>query len=130
MNLVRRLISDAHMRSFIVVEVDKTTNTLPCLLYIHIRGLPIEFLRLDNAIDALSNAIIRGLVVFCHAYADTKTLQRLYIHITAVLYTSVRVMDQFAQIARPSCFTAIMSASSVYLASNVSERHQPTTLCE
>ena len=83
-----------YMRTLVVVKAYKPSYAFFCFLYASIERLAIKLFGLDNTIDALGYAVIGRLVIFSHTNAYMVVVQLLYISITAVLHSTVRVMDQ------------------------------------
>ena len=89
-----RLQADAEVRPLIIVEeyeaLDAAIGILPALE----APLAVDYLCLEGAVHALGNGVVSRLVVLRHADPDTIFLQFVRIGITAVLYASVRVVDE------------------------------------
>ena len=103
----RCIVSDAHVRSPLVVELNKVPDARPCGLQVFVRGLPVELLRLDDSVDPLGNAVVRGLVVLCHADPYAAALQLPDVGVAAVLHSPVRMVDELAEIAFPGLFDGL-----------------------
>ncbi len=89
------LVADAHMRTMIVVEINEAVNLLLGILNVFkAMLLTIDMLSLDSAVYTLGNGIIGRLIVLRHANLDTIFLQFFNIQVAAVLYATVRVMDE------------------------------------
>lgn len=101
MHYARGFITDTHVRSAVVVEVDVA-------LY-HARGtldgleqpLPIEAFHFNYPIDTLRHGIVRGLVVFRHADGNAMPPKALHVRVATILHATVRVVYQALQIFTP-----------------------------
>ena len=102
MHYARGFITDTHVRSAVVVEVDVA-------LY-HARGtldgleqpLPIEAFHFNYPIDTFRHGIVRGLVVFRHADGNAMPPKALHVRVATILHATVRVVYQALQIFTPS----------------------------
>ena len=98
MSLSGSLHADAGVWAGVVIEGDEAGYTLQCI-WVRLEALlAVDDLGLEDAVHALRNSIVRGLVVLRHANLDAVLLQFVRIGITAVLYASVRVMDESFQL--------------------------------
>lgn len=134
MHYARGFITDTHVRSAVVVEVDVA-------LY-HARGtldgleqpLPIEAFHFNYPIDTFRHGIVRGLVVFCHADGNAMPPKALHVRVATILHATVRVVYQALQISLPVISTAwsmaCRNASSVAEARKLSASTHPTILWE
>ena len=83
------LVSDTHVRSSVVVEMNESSDYIPCMLQA-IESLPrVDGFGLDYTIGTLCDGIVCRVVIFRHTYLDSMCLERLYIVVTTVLYTTV-----------------------------------------
>ena len=124
------LVADAAMRALLVVETDEAGYAVTGILLALESMLAVNDLGLKDTVHTLGYGIVRRLVIFCHADSYFVFKKFFRIGIATVLYTSVRVVDEVVQSSSVACSIAIWSARSVYCASSVSDRHQPTILCE
>ena len=92
------LHADTGVRTGVVVEGDEPGYALPCILDALEAMFAIDDLRLQDAVHTLGYGVVSGFVVLCHANLDAIFLQFVRIGITAVLYASVRVMDESFQL--------------------------------
>ena len=92
---VRSLVPDAHVRASAVIESYEAADVL--------QGFPIrreapfltvDALAFDDAVHALRNAVVGGLVVLGHRYLYAVLLQLLHIQVAAVLHAAVGVVDE------------------------------------
>ncbi len=98
MHLRRHLHAYAVVRTLLVVELDEAREALLCVLDGLETALAVDYLRLEDAVHALRYGVVCGLVVLRHAYPDTIPVQFVRIGATAVLYASVRVVDEPLQL--------------------------------
>ena len=89
-----RLVTDAHMRTRVVIEMDETGYGLLCLLKRLELLLWIDIFCLYYTIATFRYRVVRGLVVLGHGDGDAVFLQHSNVGIAAVLYTPVRVVDK------------------------------------
>ena len=97
MHLTGRLHPDAVMWPLLVVETDKFTDATIGLLIALVSTFPVYDLRLEDTVHTLSYGIVSRFVVFCHADAYLVFAEQVHIVITAVLYASVRVVNQMRE---------------------------------
>ena len=97
MYLRGRLHSDTVVWTGVVVEEDKARDTLKCILVRLEAAFTVDNLRLEYAVHALCYGVVRGFVVLRHADFDSVLLQFVRIVVAAVLYASVRMMDESIQ---------------------------------
>ena len=83
------LVSDAHVWSAVVVEVDKAAYDLTGMFPGVELTLAIDTFFLDYAIDALCDGIVRGLVILGHGDGYAIRLEYGDIGVAAVLHTPV-----------------------------------------
>ena len=95
------LVSDAHVWSAVVVEVDKAAYDLTGMFPGVELTLAIDTFFLDYAIDALCDGIVRGLVVFRHADGNAMPPKALHVRVATILHATVRVVYQALQIFTP-----------------------------
>ena len=98
MSLRGSLHADAGVWAGVVIEGDEAGYTLQRIMVRLEALLAVDHLRLEDAVNTLRNSVISGLVVLRHADFDAVLLQFVRIGITAVLYASVRVMDESFQL--------------------------------
>ena len=92
MHHCRYLVTDAHVRSAVVIEMNESTDYVPCMLQT-IEGLSgIDGFGLDYTIGTFCDGIVCRVVIFSHAYLDFMCLEHPYIVVTTILHTTVRVM--------------------------------------
>ena len=91
------LHANAVMWTSIVVEEDEARDTLQRILIRLKTTFTIDHLRLEDSVHTLGNSVVRGLVVLRHTYLYMILLQFVRIVVAAVLYASVRVMDESIQ---------------------------------
>ena len=94
MHLLWRLVTDAHVRTTAVIEMDETGYGILCLPERGELLLWIDILCLYYTIDPLRYRVVRRLVVLGHGDRDTVLFQHSHVGVTAVLHTPVRVMDK------------------------------------
>lgn len=70
MSLRRDLVANASMRSLLIVELDKLSNTLLCILDALEAMFSVDDLRLQNTIHTFCYGIVRRLIVLSHADSD------------------------------------------------------------
>ena len=92
MHLRRRFVSDTHVRTLFVVERDKPTYILSCILNALIQWLTIQLLRFDNTIYSFGDAVISRLVILRHTDTYIIVIKFVNVVITTILHASVRVM--------------------------------------
>jgi len=98
MSLSGSLHADAGVWAGVVIEGDEAGYTLQRIMVRLEALLAVDHLRLEDAVNTLRNSVISGFVVLRHADFDAVLLQFVRIGITAVLYASVRVMDESFQL--------------------------------
>ena len=98
MSLSGSLHADAGVWAGVVIEGDEAGYALQCILVRLEALLAVDHLRLEDAVHTLCDSVVCGLVVLRHANLDAVLLQFVRIGITAVLYASVRVMDESFQL--------------------------------
>ena len=98
MSLSGSLHADAGVWAGVVIEGDEAGYTLQRIMVRLEALLAVDHLRLEDAVNTLRNSVISGFVVLRHADFDTVLLQFVRVGITAVLYASVRVMDESFQL--------------------------------
>ena len=86
------------MWASVVVEGDETGYTLQRVLVRLEAPLAVDDLGLQYAVHTLRYGVVRRLVVLRHAYPYTILFQFVRIGVAAVLYASVRVMDESFQL--------------------------------
>ena len=96
MCLRRNFHSNTAMRTFVVIEVNEWSYPAFCIIKTGEALFPINDLRFQCTIDTFGDGIVYRVVVFCHTDTYAIATELVYIVITAVLYTSVRVMDQLS----------------------------------
>ena len=97
MHLRGCLHADTVVRTGVIIEEDEARDTLQRVLIRLEAAFAVDDLRLEDAVHTLCNGVVSGLVVLCHADPYTIFLQFVCIGVTAVLYTSVRVVDESLQ---------------------------------
>lgn len=98
----RYLISYAHVRTAVVVEVDESPDDLFRMLPGAELPPAINTFFLDNTVDTLGDGVVGRLVVLRHGDGDSMGPEHVDILITAVLDTAVRVVNQlFQAVASP-----------------------------
>lgn len=60
----RDLISDAHVRPAMVVEIYIALDCISGLLHVIEQTLSVDTFRLDDAVDTFSNGIVRRNVIY------------------------------------------------------------------
>ena len=94
MYLRRSLHADTVVWTGIVIEEDEAGDTLQRILIRLKTTFTVDYLRLEDSVHTLGNSVVRGLVVLRHTYLYMILLQFVRIVVAAVLYASVRVMDE------------------------------------
>ena len=94
MDLSGCLVTDAHVRTTVVIEMDETRYRIPCLLKRWELLLWIDIFCLYYTIDTLRYRVVRGLVVLGHGDGDAVFLQHGHVCVATVLHTPVRVVDK------------------------------------
>lgn len=90
----RYLVSDAHMWPAVVVEMDESSDYVPCVFQT-VEGLHrVDGFGLDYTIGTLCDGVVRRVIVLGHADLDFMFLECSHIVVTAELYATVRVMYQ------------------------------------
>ena len=90
----RQHIPIASMRSFVIVEVYDGSYQSSCFFKIMRTFHLIKPFLLDDAVHTFCYGIICRLIVLRHADGGIDSLQMFYIQVTAVLYTTVGMMNQ------------------------------------
>ena len=85
MHYCRYLVTDAHVRSAVVVEMNESSDYIPCMLQAVESLSRIDGFRLDYTICTLCDGIVCRVVIFSHAYLDFMCLERLHIVVTTVV---------------------------------------------
>ena len=98
MSLRGRLHADAGVRTGIVVEGNEGGYALQCVLVRLEALLAVDDLRLEYAVHTLCYGVVSGLVVLRHANVDAILPEFVRIGVTALLYASVRVVDEPLQL--------------------------------
>ena len=98
MSLRGSLHADTGVWTSVVIEGDEAGYALQCVMVRLEAFLTIDHLRLEDAVHTLCNGIVGGLVILRHTDIDAVPLQFGRIVVTAVLYASVRVMDESFQL--------------------------------
>ena len=98
MSLSGSLHADAGVWAGVVIEGDEAGYTLQRILVRLEALLAVDHLRLEDAVYTLCNSIVCRLIVLRHANLNAVLFQFVRIGITAVLYASVRVMDESFQL--------------------------------
>jgi len=97
---VGSLVPDAHVRASAVVEGDEAPYVFQSLpVRREAPFLSVYALALDDAVHALRDAVVGGLVVLGHRYQDAVPLQLLHVQVAAVLHASVGVVDEPREVA-------------------------------
>ena len=100
MGSIGSLQSDAVVRALAVVEVDKSSYMLQSLLKrLETPVLTIFALTLDDAVHALCEGVVGGLVVLGHRDLYAMFLQFLHIEVAAIRDATVRVVDESREVA-------------------------------
>lgn len=89
------------MRSVVVIEVDKLSNAESCLSNALETFLLVDDLCLYGAVHTFRNSIVGWFVILSHADAYIVLQELVYVNIATVLHTSVRVVNQPAQVIPP-----------------------------
>lgn len=97
MRLGRNFVTDAHVRTGVVVEMDVTTYHVAGLFHALKMFLAVNPFLLDDAVHPLGNGIVRRLVVFRHADGYMMLLKHRYIIVATILHAAVGMMDQAFQ---------------------------------
>ena len=82
------------VRPFGIVELDDVCDPFSRLLKVMRMSHLIKPFLLDDAVHTLRYGIVRGLVVLRHADGGIDPSQVLYVLVAAILYATVRMMDQ------------------------------------
>ena len=98
MSLRGSLHADTGVWTSVVIEGDEAGYALQCVMVRLEAFLTIDHLRLEDAVHTLCNGIVGGLVILRHTDIDAVPFQFGRIVVTAVLYASVRVMDESFQL--------------------------------
>ena len=83
------LHANAGVWAAVVVEADEAGDPLPCVTDCLEAPLTVDDFRLEDAVHAFCNGVVRGLVVLRHGDADAVFPQFVRIGITAVLHAAV-----------------------------------------
>ena len=84
----RHLISDAHVRTEVVVEMDVTTYYIAGMFHALKMFLAVDLFLLDDSVHPLGNGIVRRTVVFGHADGYVVFLQHGDVIVTAILHAT------------------------------------------
>ena len=87
------LVTDAHMRTGVVIEMDETGYGLMCLLERWELLLWMDILCLYYTISTLRYRIVRRLVVLCHRDGNTMFFQHSYVCVTTVFFIKFSIYD-------------------------------------
>ena len=98
MSLRGSLHADTGVWAGVVIEGDEAGYTIQRILVRLEALLAVDHLRLEYAVHTLRNSIVSGLVVLRHTNLDAVLPEFVRIGVTAVLYASVRVMDESFQL--------------------------------
>ena len=88
------LVANAHVRTLAVVELYETRNESPCIFKGRRLFPRIDALCLQYAIYTLCNGIVRRLIVLCHGDCNAVAFQHGHICITAILDTTIGMVDE------------------------------------
>ena len=88
----RYLVSDAHVRTVVVVEVYEPSYDVPCVPDAVERLPGVDGFSLDDTIGALCDGVVRRVIVFGHTDSDVMAFKYTDIVVTAVLHSTVRVV--------------------------------------
>ena len=92
------LHADAVVRTGVVIEEDEAGYALQRIPVRLKAAFTVDDLRLEDAVHALCNGVVGGLVILRHADSHTILLQFVRIGVAAVLYAPVRVVDESLQL--------------------------------
>ena len=123
----RLLVSDTHVRAYVVVEFNHCSYLAYCFPVVPEHGLVVDPLVFDDAVHPLGHGIVRGVVALCHGNAYMVLRQPAHVQLAGILHAPVRVVDGAAEIAAPAIPMAMSRALAVFSASSDSDRHQPST---
>ncbi len=90
----RYLISDAHMRAMIVIEMNVSADDIAGMFNVIEMPLAVDTFNLYNTVGPLGYGVVRRVIVLGHADGDVMSLQHGHIIVTAILHATVGVMDQ------------------------------------
>ena len=85
------------MRTLLVIELYESGEALPCIVYTLEAMFPIDDLCLKDPVDTFCYGIIRRFIILRHTDADSMLQEEFYIGLTAILYTSVGMMDKITE---------------------------------
>ena len=83
--LCRRFHCNAHVRAFVVVEINNAFYYLPGFLQVLRTFHLIEPFLLNDTVHSFGNGIFRRVPVLCHADGGTYFLETIHILVTTVL---------------------------------------------
>ena len=101
------LVSDAHMRSAVVIEMYVTPDYIPCVFYAIKVPLPVDAFHFDNAVYTFGNRIVRRLVILCHADGNAMRLEKRHILVATILHSTVGVVYQSCEAFTPFHFNSL-----------------------
>ena len=84
----RYLISDAHMRAMIVIEMNVSADDIAGMFNVIEMPLAVDTFNLYNTVGPLGYGVVRRVIVLGHADGDVMSLQHGHIIITAILHVS------------------------------------------
>ena len=99
MYLRRDLHAYAAMRTFVVIEVNERGYPALSVSKADETLLSIDDFRLQRAVDAFGNGIVGRIIIFRHTDSYMVIHKQVYILITTILYSSIRMVDQSIQCA-------------------------------
>lgn len=82
------------MRAMIVIEMNVSADDITGMFNVIEMPLAVDTFNLYNSVGPLGYDVVRRVIVLCHADGDVMSLQHGHIIVTAILHTTVGVMDQ------------------------------------
>lgn len=121
-------ISEAHMKPFVVIEVDRASYCKPRLMKVTKLRIQEEFV-LKHPVDTLSDGVLGAVIGISHARNHFKVLKCLFERMAAVLGSSVTVVNH-ADCLREVLASLLQCHKSTFVAqalAQVRSKNEPGT---